>query len=189
MLDATVAVLAESQPAPPWLHAPAFTPVGAWQATDVWDSERVLFVAANTIVGLFDSDAARPAQFVSRLISSGRASCTENPARLRVEVPLISATWLCFPSAPRLVGKVPGVGGVLFFSALQVFVDESSGFDVDDLRFTGRFESPRSDFRLHAASAHVARLSGSRAMRSRAHGALRALVVSGHLRTITRSRA
>jgi hypothetical protein len=44
MLDGTVAILADSQPAPPWLPAPAFTPVRAWQATDVWASERVLFV-------------------------------------------------------------------------------------------------------------------------------------------------
>jgi len=48
MLDGTVAILAESQPAPPWLHAPTFTPVRAWQATDVWDSERVLFVEYGT---------------------------------------------------------------------------------------------------------------------------------------------
>jgi hypothetical protein len=30
MLDGTVTILAESQPVPPWLHAPRFTPVGAW---------------------------------------------------------------------------------------------------------------------------------------------------------------
>jgi hypothetical protein len=44
MLDGTVAILTETQLGPPWLHAPTFTAVRAFRATDVWDSERVLFV-------------------------------------------------------------------------------------------------------------------------------------------------
>jgi hypothetical protein len=48
MLDGTVAILAESQPEPPWLDAPTFTPVRAWRAVDVWDSERVLFMEYDT---------------------------------------------------------------------------------------------------------------------------------------------
>jgi hypothetical protein len=44
LLDGTVEILTETQPAPPWLTAPAFTPVRAWRAVDVWDSERVLFI-------------------------------------------------------------------------------------------------------------------------------------------------
>jgi hypothetical protein len=48
MLDDTVATLAARQPTPPWLHAPAFTPVRAWRAADVWDSERLLFVEYDT---------------------------------------------------------------------------------------------------------------------------------------------
>jgi hypothetical protein len=55
MLDGTVSILADSQPAPPWLDAPAFTPVRAWRAVDVWDSERVLFVEYDTT----DPDATR----------------------------------------------------------------------------------------------------------------------------------
>jgi hypothetical protein len=55
MLDGTAAILAEDQPAPPWLHAPAFTPVRAWRAVDVWESERVLFVEYDTT----DPDATR----------------------------------------------------------------------------------------------------------------------------------
>jgi hypothetical protein len=43
-LDGTVAILTESQPSPPWLDTPAFTPARAWRAADVWDSERVLFI-------------------------------------------------------------------------------------------------------------------------------------------------
>jgi len=48
MLDGTVAILTESQPTPPWLDAPVFTPVRAWRAVDVWDSERVLFIEYDT---------------------------------------------------------------------------------------------------------------------------------------------
>jgi hypothetical protein len=48
LLDETVAIMAESQPGPPWLGAAQFTPVRAFRATDVWDSERVLFVEYDT---------------------------------------------------------------------------------------------------------------------------------------------
>ena len=48
ILASTVAILAGSQAAPPWLDAPAFTPVRAWRAADVWDSERVLFIQYDT---------------------------------------------------------------------------------------------------------------------------------------------
>ncbi|BBH66645.1 hypothetical protein ACTI_33300 [Actinoplanes sp. OR16] len=44
MLDGTLEILSESQPVPQWLEAAAFTPVRAWRALDVWDSEHVLFV-------------------------------------------------------------------------------------------------------------------------------------------------
>ncbi|KHD76087.1 hypothetical protein MB27_19005, partial [Actinoplanes utahensis] len=44
MLDGTLEILSESQPAPPWFAAPVFEPVRAWRAVDVWDSEHVLFV-------------------------------------------------------------------------------------------------------------------------------------------------
>jgi hypothetical protein len=44
LLDGTLAILSESQPAPQWFETPAFAPVRAWRAVDVWDSEHVLFV-------------------------------------------------------------------------------------------------------------------------------------------------
>jgi len=48
MLDETLAILAATQPGPSWLGAPGFTPVRAFRATDVWDSERVLFIEYDT---------------------------------------------------------------------------------------------------------------------------------------------
>ncbi|GGN20862.1 hypothetical protein FHR83_002068 [Actinoplanes campanulatus] len=44
MLDGTLEILSESQPVPQWSELPAFEPVRAWRAVDVWDSEHVLFV-------------------------------------------------------------------------------------------------------------------------------------------------
>lgn len=44
LLDGTLEILLESQPAPQWFEAPACAPVRAWRAVDVWDSEHVLFV-------------------------------------------------------------------------------------------------------------------------------------------------
>jgi hypothetical protein len=44
MLDGTLEILSESQPVPQWFASPAFEPVRAWRAVDVWDSEHVLFV-------------------------------------------------------------------------------------------------------------------------------------------------
>ena len=44
LLDGMLKILAESQPLPPWFDVPAFEPVRAWRAVDVWDSEHVLFV-------------------------------------------------------------------------------------------------------------------------------------------------
>lgn len=44
LLDETIDILTEDQPAPPWFDAPPFEPVRAWRAVDVWDSERVLFI-------------------------------------------------------------------------------------------------------------------------------------------------
>jgi hypothetical protein len=43
LLDGSLEILSESQPPPRWLEIPAFEPVRAWRAVDVWDSEHVLF--------------------------------------------------------------------------------------------------------------------------------------------------
>jgi hypothetical protein len=47
LLDETIDMLRQSQPAPPWLDA-AFAPVRAFRAVDVYDSERVLFIEYGT---------------------------------------------------------------------------------------------------------------------------------------------
>jgi hypothetical protein len=44
LLDEAIALLGESQPAPPWAASPSFEAIKAWRATNIWDSERVLFV-------------------------------------------------------------------------------------------------------------------------------------------------
>jgi len=44
MLTHTAAILADTQPVPAWHTTAAWTPVAAWRAADVYDSERVLFI-------------------------------------------------------------------------------------------------------------------------------------------------
>jgi hypothetical protein len=43
LLRETIDILTRTQPPPSWQPSP-WTPVAAWRATDVWDSERVLFI-------------------------------------------------------------------------------------------------------------------------------------------------
>ncbi|MDJ0343081.1 hypothetical protein QMK19_24520 [Streptomyces sp. H10-C2] len=45
MLTSTVTILTETQPLPAWHGTGDHRPVRAWQAVDVYDSERVLFIA------------------------------------------------------------------------------------------------------------------------------------------------
>lgn len=44
MLGDAVEVAGRTQPSPSWMDAGAFDPTAAWKATDVWESESVLFV-------------------------------------------------------------------------------------------------------------------------------------------------
>jgi hypothetical protein len=62
VLDSTIALLSEHHPRPPWVDEPAATPVAAWRAVDVWDSEHVLFV---------DFDAPRPHTLVAVITTVG----------------------------------------------------------------------------------------------------------------------
>lgn len=44
LLDEILDTLAASQPRPLWIDAPGWTPVAAWRAVDVWESEHMLIV-------------------------------------------------------------------------------------------------------------------------------------------------
>lgn len=61
-----------------------------------------------------------PGHFMGDLLAQGRAACAAAGALRRVEVPLAGVTWLCFDAGPRLVGRVPGVGAEVWFSAASV---------------------------------------------------------------------
>jgi hypothetical protein len=51
MLNRAVESLARRHPCPPWAGQPPATPIRAWRAVDVWDSERVLFVEYSEACG------------------------------------------------------------------------------------------------------------------------------------------
>lgn len=63
LLTGTVGILSETQPLPPWSAAgEPWTPVAAWRAVDVWDSERVL---------LIDYDGPHPHTLLAQVSRAG----------------------------------------------------------------------------------------------------------------------
>jgi hypothetical protein len=64
MLKGAIDLLAETQPLPPWHAAagPDWTPVAAWRAVDVWESERVL---------LIDYDGPHPHTLMAQIYQTG----------------------------------------------------------------------------------------------------------------------
>lgn len=62
MLAGTVGILAETQPLPAWHASAGHHPVRAWRAVDVWDSERVLFIAY---------DGPTPHTLMAQIIETG----------------------------------------------------------------------------------------------------------------------
>jgi hypothetical protein len=94
MLTQTVAILAETQPLPPWCTAPAWTPVAAWQAIDVWDSERVLFI---------DYDGTHPHSVMAQLCEVGGLMVQ----KLAVLQPGAATHWDDLREADRDINEVP----------------------------------------------------------------------------------
>ncbi|MFD5512878.1 hypothetical protein ACFWIB_34720 [Streptomyces sp. NPDC127051] len=62
MLAGMVSILAETQPLPAWHASAGHHPVRAWRAVDVWDSERVLFIAY---------DGPTPHTLMAQIIETG----------------------------------------------------------------------------------------------------------------------
>jgi hypothetical protein len=94
----------------------------------------------------------------------------------------VGAAWLCFAESPRLVGRVPGVGADLVFSALRVDENEGSGLDFRDLRVVGKLERGFSEspvLRFRAGVARVEGLAGFGPVRSRSAAAVREGLLSG----------
>jgi hypothetical protein len=102
-------------------------------------------------------------EFVGKLVGSGRSVCRGEGAPTRVDVPLVSLSWLCLATGPRLVGAVPGLRRDLWFAAAELRAAPGGrGLIVDDLRVVGR----DPDLSLHAGSARISVLPrGPRAPR------------------------
>jgi hypothetical protein len=69
------------------------------------------------------SPAETPGRLAARLLAEGRASCADDAAPRRIDVPLATLAWLCFREGPKLVGRVPGVTRDAWFTADDVEVD------------------------------------------------------------------
>jgi hypothetical protein len=79
LLDGTLEILPESQSSPPWVEVPAFEPVRAWRAVDVWDSEHVLLVEYAGHAGDPRSDCDQSSR--CRRIGAGAAEHWSTPRR------------------------------------------------------------------------------------------------------------
>jgi len=103
------------------------------------------------------TESTSAARFAIELAGSGRAACAGSRAPRRVDLPLLSLSWLCFATGPRLVGTIPGRSGGLWFtgSALRG-TSEERALVVDDLRLVG----PGVGVSLHAGTARVSGLPG-----------------------------
>lgn len=114
-------------------------------------------------VGIFGRELAAPGRFVSALFEEGRLACEDGRAFPRaVEVPLVSATWLCFDgSPPRLVGSLSKERAAPF-SASSIRIEEDLGaVALEDLHLHLVRAAP---IRLHVDRAYVRGLTiGERA--------------------------
>jgi hypothetical protein len=118
-----------------------------------------------------------PGSLAQHLLSEGRQSCTEASGARRVDVPLVSLAWLCFPAKPRLAGRVPGVGRDTWFTAAGVDLDaDLRALRADELELATRL-GDRPVY-VHVGKATVAGLRGWGRPKALA-GALRAAFIGG----------
>lgn len=101
-----------------------------------------------------------PRRFATMLVGSGRRACFENPGRRRVDVPLLSLTWLCFAGGPRLAGAVPGMRRTRWWFTARALGSPTRGeaILIDDLRMAG--ELPPARLSLRVADASVSGVAG-----------------------------
>jgi hypothetical protein len=81
-------------------------------------------------------DAAAPGRIVGALLTEGRAACApgrgDGPREPATHaVPFVSATWLCAPEGPRIVGRAP-LGGVVFAAKGAHVSDDLRRIDLED---------------------------------------------------------
>jgi hypothetical protein len=96
----------------------------------------VLILGLSSLV--LGRDASAPGKVVRGLLEEGRTACLRHQQKVgalagRKSVPMVAATWLCFPlpDAPRLVGRTP-VGNAIFSAARTDVSDDLRRVDLVD---------------------------------------------------------
>jgi hypothetical protein len=98
-----------------------------------------LLVVALYVAVASTADPEPPGRLAARLVVAGRASCGAPSAPPRVDVPLVSFTWLCLSGGPRLAGRVPGLGEGSWFTATDLRPSAELGAAaLDDLHLLAR---------------------------------------------------
>ncbi len=111
-----------------------------WRTVLRLGPQAAFFVAILAVTSIvLGRDAAAPGRIVGALLAEGRAACTEATAAGSSRapethtVPFVSATWLCAPEGPRLVGRAP-LGQLVFSAADARVSDDLRRIDLDDAR-------------------------------------------------------
>lgn len=133
-----------------------------------------LIVVACAAVIATSAPSETAGRFAAHLVSRGRLACADPPAARRVDVPLVSMTWICFERGPRLAGRVPGLAP-LWFSASDVRPgDELRTIGLSDVHLAGQLGGKL--LRLRVGEARIVGLPGWGAPR-RLAGPVRGMVV------------
>jgi len=115
--------------------------------------QAAIFVAVLAVISVvLGREARAPGRIVGALLGEGRAACVAETGRdppTTHAVPFVSATWLCAPSGPRLVGRAP-LGGVVFTATGARVSDDLRRIDLDDARL--RLPSGALGMRVHVGS-------------------------------------
>jgi hypothetical protein len=135
----------------------------------------VLAVAA--FVALSSSaDGEQPGRFAARLLAAGRAACAGSSEPRRVDVPVLSVAWLCFPAGPRIAGRSPGTAAPVWFSAAGLRPsDDLRSLELDEVSLSAQLAG--REVRIRAAEVHLHGLPSWGPSRLLA-GALRGFVVA-----------
>jgi hypothetical protein len=123
-----------------------------------------------------EEDRSAPGRLATRLLDDGRAGCAGRNER-RIDVPVLSVSWLCMEDGPWLAGRVPGLSVPFWFTSRGLRAeDDLRKVSLESVSVAGRTEGTL--VRLRAAHAHVFGLTGWGGGSARLTGAARGVAIS-----------